>query len=116
MPRVRLTAWPPTARGFYGFEPQHSSTVECRSFDSTLQLGACTAADRRVVEADVAAAAALAALRQAVAAGLDHRAASFVAAGAADAATVFGVFALANTHRQIALAARDTVQRAAAAA
>ena len=80
------------------------------------KLRAGTAADRRVVEADVAAAAALAALRQAVAACLNHRTAGLVAARAADAAAVFRVFAFANTAREIALAAGDAVAGAAAAA
>ena len=80
------------------------------------QLGAGAAADWRVVEADVAAAAAFAALREAVAAGLNHGLASLVAARAANAAAVLGVFALANTDGEVALAAGDSVARAAAAA
>ena len=83
-------------------------------FHRLLRTGA--AADRRVVEADVAAATRLAAARQAVAAGLNHGLASLVAARAADAAAVFGVFALANTAGQIALADGDTVAAAGAAA
>jgi hypothetical protein len=74
------------------------------------------AADRRVVERNVAAASGLAASREAVAAGLDHVAAGFVARRAADAATIFGVFALANTAGQIALADADAVAAASAAA
>jgi len=80
------------------------------------QLGAGAAANRRVVEADVAAATAFAALREAIAAGLNHGLAGLVAARAADAAAVFGVFALANTDGEVALAAGDSVARAAAAA
>jgi hypothetical protein len=79
-----------------------------------LRTGA--AADWRVVEADVAGAARLAAGAEAIAAGLNHRTASLVARSAADAAAVFGVFALANTHGEVALAAGDPVARAAAAA
>ena len=80
------------------------------------KLRAGAAADRRVVEADVAAAAAFAALRKAIAAGLNHGAAGLVAARAANAAAVLGVFALANTDGEVALAAGDSVARAAAAA
>ena len=80
------------------------------------KLSAGTAAHWRVVEADVAAAAALTALLQAVAAGLNHGAAGLVAACAADAAAVLRVFALANTAGEIALAAGDAVAGAAAAA
>jgi hypothetical protein len=80
------------------------------------QLRAGAAANRRVVEADIAAAAALAALLEAVAAGLNHRTAGFVARRAADAAAVFGVLALANTAGQIALAAADAIAGATAAA
>jgi hypothetical protein len=88
-------------RGFYGW---------------LQQLGAGAAANRRVIEADVAAAAALAAGLEAVAASLDHRTAGLVARRAADAAAVFGVFALANTAGQIALAAANAVAGATAAA
>jgi hypothetical protein len=77
---------------------------------------AVAAADWGVVEADVAAAAGLAASREAVAAGLQDIAASLVAGGAADAAAVLGVFALANTAGQVALADADSVLAAAAAA
>ena len=80
------------------------------------QLRAGAAADRRVVEADVAAATRFTAGVEAVAAGLDHGLAGLVAGGAADAAAVFGVFALANTDGEVALAARNPVARAAAAA
>jgi hypothetical protein len=75
-----------------------------------------TAANRRVVEADVTAAAALAARAETIAAGLDHCTAGFVARGAADAAAVFGVFALANTDGEVALAARNSIAGATAAA
>ena len=47
---------------------------------------------------------------------MDHRLASLIAARAADAAAVFGVFALANTDGEVALAAGDSVAGAAAAA
>ena len=80
------------------------------------QLGAGAAANRRVVEADVAAAAALAALREAIAAGLNHGLAGLVAARAANAAAVLGVFALANTDGEVALTAADAVAGASAAA
>jgi hypothetical protein len=80
------------------------------------QLRAGAAAHWRVVEADVAGAARFAAGAQAVAAGLDHGLAGLVAGSAADAAAVFSVFAFANTDGEIALAAGDSVARAAAAA
>ena len=80
------------------------------------KLRAGAAADRRVVEADVAAATRFAAGVEAIAACLDHGLAGLVAGGAADAAAVFGVFALANTDGEVALAAGDSVARAAAAA
>jgi len=89
--------------------PGHSSFL-----NNKLRAGA--AANRRVIEADVAGAARLAAARQTIAARLNHRLASLVAGGAADAAAVFGVFALANTDGEVALAAGDSVARAAAAA
>ena len=47
---------------------------------------------------------------------MDHLAAGLVARGAADAAAVLGVFALANTAGQIALADGDAVAAAGAAA
>ena len=86
------------------------------SSDNNYKLRAGAAADRRVVEADVAAAARFAAGVEAVAARLNHGLAGLVAGGAADAAAVFGVFALANTDGEVALAAGDSVARAAAAA
>ena len=55
-------------------------------------------------------------MRQAVAASLNHRAASLVAARAADAAAVLGVLALALTASQVDLAALNAVPGAAAAA
>jgi len=94
--------------------PGHCSLVGFG--EAELQLGVCAAANGRAVEADVAAAAALAALRQAVAAGLNHRTAGLVAARAADAAAVFGEFTLANSRREVALAAGDAVAGANAAA
>jgi hypothetical protein len=83
---------------------------------SVQQLSTGAAADWRVVEADVTRAAALAAGLEAIAPGLDHCTAGLVARGAADAAAVFRVFALANTAGEIALAASNAVQRAAATA
>jgi hypothetical protein len=74
------------------------------------------AANRRVVEADVAAATALAAGFEAIAARLENRAAGFVAGGAADAAAVLGELALADADGQVALAAADAVAGAVAAA
>src|SRR4051794_40039041 len=81
-----------------------------------LQLSAGAAANRCVVEADVASAAALAALLQTIAARLNHGAAFLVAARAADAAAIFRVFALALTAGEVDLAALDAVPGAAAAA
>jgi hypothetical protein len=83
---------------------------------NSLTLGAGAAADRRVVEANVACAARFAAGAEAIAAGLNHGLAGLVTTRAADAAAVFGVFALANTDGEVALAAGDSVARAAAAA
>jgi len=80
------------------------------------KLRAGAAADRRVVEADVAAATRFAAGVEAIAACLDHGLAGLVATRAADAAAVFGVFALANTDGEVALTAGNSVARAAAAA
>ena len=73
-------------------------------------------ANRRVVEAHVAAAAALAAAAQAVAAGLNHCLAGLVARCAANAAAIFRKLALANTASEIALAAANSVAGATAAA
>jgi hypothetical protein len=83
---------------------------------TSLQLAAGAAADRRVVEADVAAAAAFAALLEAVAASLNHGAAFLVAAGAANAAAVLRVFTLALAAGEIALAALNAIPGTAAAA
>jgi hypothetical protein len=98
-----LPAQPSTARGFF-------------VFTELLQLSAGAAANRRVVEADVASAAALAALLQAIAARLNHRAAFLVAARAANAAAILRVFALALAAGEINLAALNAIPRAAAAA
>jgi len=98
-----LSAQPSTVRGLFV------------SIDF-LQLSAGAAANRRIVEADIASAAALAALLQAIAASLNHGAAFLIAARAADAAAIFRVFALALTAGEINLAALDAVPRAAAAA
>jgi len=87
-----------------------------RELQLNVQLSAGAAANRRVVEADVAAATTFAALRQAIAAALNHRAAGLVAARAADAATILRIFTLAVAAAQIHLAALDAVPRAAAAA
>jgi hypothetical protein len=81
-----------------------------------LSLRARAAAHGRVVEADVAAATVFAARRKRVAAGLNHRCARLVAARAADAAAVLGVFALAGALREVALTAADAVACAVAAA
>jgi hypothetical protein len=102
-PAAALPARPSIARGFFVSK-------------QLLQLGAGAAANRRVVEADVAAAAALAALLQAVAASLNHGAAFLVAAVAADAAAILRVFTLALTAGEVHLAALNAVLRAAAAA
>ena len=79
------------------------------------ELRAGAAANRRVVERDIAAATALAARAQAFAASLDHRTAGLIARRAADAAAVLGEFAFANAHREIALATGNAVARARAA-
>ena len=100
-----MTAKPSTTPGLLRFQ-----------LSSLFKLGAGAAANRRVVEADVAAATAFAAGVKAIAARLNHCTASLVAARAADAAAVFRVFALANAGRQINLAARNAVHRAAATA
>ena len=98
-----LSPQPSTVRGFFV------------SID-LLQLSAGAAANRRIVEADIASAAALAALLQAIAASLNHGAAFLVAAVAADAAAIFSVFTLALTAGEVDLAALNAVLRAAAAA
>jgi hypothetical protein len=82
----------------------------CASFGETrLRLRTRAAAHRRVVEADVARAARLAAGAQALAAGLDHRRAGLVARRAGDAHAVLRVLALAVATAQIALAALNAV-------
>ena len=75
-----------------------------------------TAADRRVVEAHVAAAAVFAALVAAFAAGLQLGAALLVAAGATNCAAIGGVLALAMAIGERALAALDAIVRAVATA
>ena len=77
---------------------------------------ASAAADRRVVEAQVASATRRAASLQAVAALLQDFGAGLVTAGAADADAVLGVLALADTKREVALAHADAVAGAAATA
>jgi hypothetical protein len=74
------------------------------------------AAAAGVAEADVAAAAALAARFQAIAAGLQHVAALAVAARAGDAAAVFCVFALAVAAAQVEVADLNAVPGAVARA
>jgi hypothetical protein len=82
---------------------------------SDLRVAAAEAA-ALVAEANVAAATALAAAFEAVAAGLQDLAALGVAAGAGDAATLFGVLALALAAAQIANADLLPVALAAAKA
>ncbi len=89
------------------FQPTATPIAQPDSICQRLRAGA--AANRRVVKADVAAATTLAALRQAVAAGLDHCRAGLIATRGAYAAAVLRVFALANANRQIDLAAGNTV-------
>jgi hypothetical protein len=96
--------------------PGHLFLLTTGITDPSYKLRAGAAADRRVVEADVATAATLAASAEAVAARLNHRAAGFVARRAADAAAVLGVFTFANTDGEVALAAGDPVAGARAAA
>jgi len=74
------------------------------------------AADRGATERDTAHATGFHASLHAVTAGLEHVAALLVAAGAGDAAAVFGHFALAIAAAQIALAHDHAVHHAAAAA
>lgn len=74
------------------------------------------AAAAGVAERNVAAAAALAAGFEAIAAGLQHIAALGVAAGARDAAAVLRVFNLAMAAAQVEIANLDAVPRAAARA
>src|SRR5689334_20507735 len=82
------------------------------SFYSAL---AGAAAARHAVEAEAAHAAGFEALAHAIAASLNHLAASFVAAGAGDANTLLGVRAFALAHAQVALAHDHAVHHAAAA-
>src|SRR5207253_10562467 len=72
------------------------------------------AAAAGVAEANVAAAAALAAGFQAIAAGLQHLAALGVAAGAGDAATFLGVLALAVAAAEIEVADLNAIPGAGA--
>ena len=71
---------------------------------------------QRVAEADVAAAAALAAAFEAIAASLQHLAALGVAAGAGDAAAVLRVLALAVAAAQVEVANLNAVPGAGARA
>ena len=81
---------------------------------TTLLSFARPAAAARVAKANIAAAAALAARLQAVAAGLQHLAALAVAARASNAAALFRVFALAVPAAQVEIANLDAIPRAAA--
>src|SRR3954466_13294067 len=81
----------------------------------TLRFARPTAA-AGIAEANVAAAAALAAGFQAIAAGLQHLAALGVAAGAGDAATFLRVLALAVAAAQIEVADLDAIPGARARA
>src|SRR5438045_6598195 len=84
---------------------------------SSMDLGGGgSAAAARVAEANVAAAAALAAGFQAIAASLEHLAALGVAAGAGDAAAVLRVLALAVTAAEIEVANLDAIPGAGARA
>jgi hypothetical protein len=75
-----------------------------------------SAAAGRVVETHVAAATLLQAAFERGAAGLQDCRAGLVAAGAGDAAAVSGLLALADAAREVALAKRQAVERAAAGA
>jgi len=84
---------------------------------SQVHLGRARAdAAARVAEADIAAAAALAARFQAVTAGLQHFAALAVAAGARDAAAILRVFTLAVAAAEVEVAHLDAVPSATAGA
>jgi hypothetical protein len=74
------------------------------------------AANRRIVEAHIAAATVVAAFGAAFAAGLQRGAGLLIAAGAMDAAAIGSVFALAIAVGKRALAALQAVLRARAAA
>ncbi|PYK08869.1 MAG: hypothetical protein DME65_13300 [Verrucomicrobia bacterium] len=78
--------------------------------------GARATAAAGVAEAHVAAAAALAATFEAIAAGLEHLAALGVAAGAGDAATFLRVLALAVAAAEVDVANLDAIPGAAARA
>ena len=67
------------------------------------------AADRRAAEGDVAAASLLEATVEAIATGLQHVAATLVARGAGDAASVFGELALDGSPAEEDLATGDAV-------
>lgn len=73
------------------------------------ESAARAAADRRVVEADVAAATRLAALGEAIAASLERLAALLIARRAGDAAAVLGDLAGAVTTGQVALRDAEAV-------
>ena len=88
---------------------------ECHD-PAELRLSARPAAAGRVVEADVAAAAVLAAAIERLAARLHDRAARLVAAAAGDAAAVGRVVALADAAGEVALANGQAVQGRAARA
>jgi hypothetical protein len=75
-----------------------------------------TAADGRVIEADVAAAPVLAASGDALAAGLKLLGAFLVARSASDRAAVFGLLALRVSEGEVALAHADAVFTTAATA
>ena len=98
-----------------------SAIGQClRSLSSQCRVSGCTglagtAANGRVVKANVAAATRIAAASQAIAARLNHFAASLIARQAGDAAAVLGVFAFANPHGEVALANGLTVAGTAAA-
>ena len=80
------------------------------------RLAALAAADGRVAEANVAAAAVFAAAREAVTARLEHVAAGLVPAGAGDAAAVGRQVTLADAAGEAALANLNAVEGAAAGA
>lgn len=77
---------------------------------------AATAAYGCAIEANAAKAAGFHAGRHAIAAGLQHGAARLVATGASDAAAIFGHFAGAIAHGEVALAHDHAVLHATAAA
>jgi hypothetical protein len=74
--------------------------------------GSFAAADRRAAEGDVAAAPLLEATVEAIATGLQHVAAPFIARGAGDAAAVLGEFALDGSPAEEDLATGDAILRA----